>query len=217
MTATLPPANQLNEERFLFETADWEFYESVLEKLGDRHVFATYDGRSLELMSPSWEHERYAELSGILIRLLAYELGMPYRSGGSTRFKRKDLDAGLEPDRCFYFQSAGAIRGKRKIDLTIDPPPDLVIEIEISQRLLDRVSIYEKLAVPELWRYDGKSLRVFVPDGRGKYRQADRSPTFPTLPLTQVDQFLKMSWDLSDDLAWENAVREWVRQNLKKS
>jgi Uma2 family endonuclease len=217
MTATLPPASQSSEERFLFEAADWDFYESVLEKLADRHVFATFDGRSLELMSPSWEHERYSELAGVLIRILSSELGMPYRGGGSTRFKRKDLDAGLEPDRCFYIRNARVVRGKREIDLSVDPPPDLVIEIEISHRLLDRVRIYEMLGVPELWRYNGKSLRVFVADGKGKYRQVDRSPTFPSLPLKQVDEFLKMTWDVPDDLAWETAVRTWVRQNLKKA
>jgi Uma2 family endonuclease len=216
MTATLPPASQSQEERFLFEAADWDFYASVLQKLAGRHVFATYDGRSLELMSPSWEHERYAELSGVLVRILCSELGMPCRGGGSTTFRRKDLDAGLEPDRCFYIHNAHAVQGKREIDLTIDPPPDLVIEIEISHRLLDRVRIYEKLGVPELWRYDGKSLRVFVADGTGKYRQADRSPTFPSMPLDQIDKFLQLTWDMPDDLAWETAVREWVRQNLKK-
>jgi len=91
---------------------------------------------------------------------------MPYKSGGSTTFRRRDLEAGIEPDRCFYIQNQPALRGKRTLDLSIDPPPDLAIEVEISERLLDRVGIYERLGVPELWRNDGKRSRVMLL-GRG--------------------------------------------------
>ncbi|HEX4797631.1 MAG TPA: Uma2 family endonuclease [Humisphaera sp.] len=196
----------------VFEGVDWDFYEQVLARLDNRHVFATYDRGRLELMTTSWEHESYADLLASLVRTACRELAMPYKSGGSTTFRRRDLEAGIEPDRCFYIQNQPAIRGKRKLNLSIDPPPDLAIEVEISERLLDRVSIYERLGVPELWRNDGKRSRVMVLGRGGKYRTSQRSAVFPWLSFAEVDRLLETSWDMSDDLAWERTVAALVRR-----
>jgi Uma2 family endonuclease len=183
--ATATPA-QLDEiysahVRFLLYDVDWRFYESILKKVEDRHVFVTYNKGSLELMSPSWEHDKSAEILGLIIRLLAEAQELPVTGGASTTFRRKDLEAALEPDRCFYIKNEHRIRGKKRIDLRRDPPSDLAIEIKISRRLLDRESIYAALGVPELWRYDRKSLRVssnFIAGNIDKWIEARRSHWF---------------------------------------
>lgn len=205
----------LPEERFDLYDADWEFYESLLRQVEreGRRVFITYDRGRLEMMSPSYYHDNRGRMIEYLIRILAEELELPYKGAGSTTFKRKDLKRGLEPDDCFYIQNASRIFGKKEIDLKIDPPPDLAVEVEISRRLSERESIYAALGVPELWRYDGLRLRVFQLDKKGKYQLCPRSPTFPTMPLEEIERFLKMS-DSMDDMTWSRAFRAWTKENL---
>ena len=126
-------------------------------------------------MSPSWKHERYSELFGQLIRIVAREFSLPYISGGSTTFRSTASDCGLEPDRCFYIQNVPCGQGKNEIDLNTDPPPDLAVEIEISRRLSDRIEVYRKLSVPEIWSYDGTRLTLLHLRETG-YEAADEQP-----------------------------------------
>jgi len=140
----------VEEERFVFEDADWAFYELSLKRVGDRRIFVTFDGERLEVMSPSPLHERHTSKIEKLVWLLTMELRIPFESMGSFTLKKRKAKRGLEPDRCFYTKNSAAIRGKRKIDLRKDPPPDLAIEIEVSRRLLDRIEVYRRLGVPEV-------------------------------------------------------------------
>jgi Uma2 family endonuclease len=225
MTALVPPISVRtkaalpelqDEERFIFYNVDWRFYEQVLRALDERRVFATYYRGTLEVMSPSYEHGWYGERLALLIRLLADELNIELVGGGSTTFRRRRVSAGLEPDRCFYIRNVASILGKRQLDLNVDPPPDLAVEVEISRRLDRRVSVYEALRVPELWRYDGRALRVFELGGDGTYIERDHSIAFPTLPLEQVHQFLQMGWEMGER-DWDRAIRAWLRRNLPKA
>ena len=211
MTVSLPISQRALPQRFVLDGVDWDFYETILRQVGDRHVFVTYDEGTLELMSPSYQHDRSAELFGALVRILAEELRVPLISAGSTTLKQKLLRRGLEPDRCFYLGNVPAIRGKRKLDLSRDPPPDLAIEIEISRRLVSRIEIYEALKVPELWRYDGKRLRILVLNAAGKYEQRERSLAFPQVPPSQIHAFIQMAWEI-DETAWSGSVRQWLRE-----
>src|SRR5688500_8470559 len=110
------------EQHFVLDGMDWAAYEALLRAMEDRRVFVTYDRGRVELMSPSWEHESRAEAIGQTIRILAEELNIPIKGGGSTTFRREDLDRGLEADKCFYVRNEARVRGKRKLDLSIDPP-----------------------------------------------------------------------------------------------
>jgi Uma2 family endonuclease len=148
---------------------------------------------------------------GLLIHILADELHVPIKGGGSATFRREDLDRGIEPDQCFYTKNEPAIRGKRTIDLATDPPPDLAVEVEISRRLLDRVGIYAALGIPELWRYDGEHLRVFTLGPNAEYHPCDRSPTFPAVPLEMIEKFVADS-RTAEETEWARGIREWVRK-----
>src|SRR5687768_11184586 len=203
------------EGRVLIYNVDWTYYDDVLRRLEDRRLFVTYDTGTLEIMSPSFKHDDTGRLLGLLIHFLADELDVPLKGGRSTTFRREDLAKGLEPDECFYVTNEPRIRGKDAIDLSVDPPPDLAVEVEISRRLLDRVKIYAALGVPELWRHDGTRLQVSILRA-GHYVPTDRSPTFPSVPLTQVDEFIRMAKE-SDEIAWGRKVRAWIRDHLKRS
>jgi Uma2 family endonuclease len=205
-------------EHFTLSAVGWGFYDLVLRGLKNRNVFVTYDRGAIELMSPSYEHEQVSELFGVLLRILADELELPLTGGGSTTFRRRDLDRGLEPDCCFYIKNEPRVRGRRRINLAKDPPPDLAVEVEVSRRAIDRVPIYEAIGVPELWRYDGRRLGVSVLAGRGKnrrYRAAAKSLAFPTLPLDQVHDLIQSNWTLGET-AWRRAARVWVRDRVAK-
>jgi Uma2 family endonuclease len=201
------------EQRFVMDDVDWGFYETVLEQLGDRHVFVTYDKGRLELMSPSYRHDRRAHLIGLLISVLGEELLIPIMGGGSTTFRRRDKETGLEPDQCFYVQHVDAIRGKDEIDLALDPPPDLAIEVEISRRMIKRIPLYAALGVPEVWRDDGKEVRAFQLDANGEYTPIQKSLAFPMILIADLTRLLKLSSTM-DDIQWMRAVRKEIKEKL---
>ena len=160
--AIVSPSTKRSESNggVLLRNIPWATYEAMVEDPANRHVRMTYDRGSLELMSPLSPHETLLVYFRRMIEALAFELGIPIKGLGATTLKREDVERGLEPDASFYFANERRIRGKKRLDLTIDPPPDLAIEIDITSSSLNRQSIYASLGVPEIWRFDGESLRV---------------------------------------------------------
>jgi Uma2 family endonuclease len=201
-------------QRFVLYGVGWEGYEKILEVIGGRHIRVTYDRGDLELMSPLPPHEVYKKFFGRLLDALADELDIRILGYGSTTFRRQDLDRGLEPDECFYLSSAARIRDWRMIDLTIDPPPDLAIEIEITASCLDRMGVYAGLGVPELWRFDGTTLEVYLLGAGGEYRPAPGSRALPFLPVDEVVPLLHRTVELGDDRQVVRSLRAWVRERV---
>ncbi len=122
---------------------------------------------------------------------------------------------GKEADACFYLANEHRVRGKRKIDLAIDPPPDLAIEVEVSPPASDIESVYAALGVPEIWRYKGQSLRILERQPDGTYAGRDRSPALPFLPTEDVVRLLREAEELDDNARWGDRVAQWVRDVLE--
>ncbi len=198
-------------QHVILQDVTWQEFETILEELGEhRSSRLAYENGMLEIMMPSPEHEYDKEIVGDLIKALLEELDIEFCSLGSTTFKKLSV-AGLEPDQCFYIQHEQAIRGKKRIDLNIDPPPDLAIEIDITSRT--HPSIYEALGVPELWRLERGRLQINVLRV-GKYEEVSRSPNFPDFALTQViPSYLQESKTLGRNKALK-AFRQWVREQI---
>jgi Uma2 family endonuclease len=194
----------------------WELYESLLREIGDQHVLITYDNGSMELMSPLPEHEGWKKVIARLIETLTEELDIPIAGLGSTTYRRRDLAKGLEPDECYYVQHETQVRGKKRLDLRSDPPPDLVVEIDITHRDLAREPIYAALGVPELWRFDGRQLRSerLTPDGT--YEVATNSAAFPFLQVADLEPFLAMVPN-TDQTTMIRAFRRWVRERFPET
>jgi Uma2 family endonuclease len=209
----LQTAKTSDGQRFLLSGVSWQTYDSLLKALGDRRIRLTYDRGNLELMTLSFRHERFGRLLGRMIDTLTLELDLPVQGGKSTTFRREDLDRGLEPDECFYLANQPRIQGKQEIDLTVDPPPDLAIEVDITRSSLDRMGIYVALGVPELWRFDGRSLQVFGLRADGTYAPLASSPGFPFLPMADVARFLSEG-ATSDETPWIRSFRDWVRAEV---
>ncbi len=199
------------EQRFLLSAVDWPAYVGIGDLLGERHVRLTFDGWSLEFMTLSPEHERSKKLLARFVETLTEELEIDISSYGSMTFRREDLERGLEPDECYWIANEPLVRGRAVLDLTVDPPPDLALEIEISRSALDRMAIYAKLRVPEVWCWDGETLRVFLLGPDGQYTESPRSQAFPFLPLDALAPFLKAGAELSEAQLVHN-FRQWMRE-----
>jgi Uma2 family endonuclease len=202
------------DSQVVLSNVSWETYERLLEDLSDCSVpHLTYDRGRLEIMSPTQEHEELNRTINSIVETVAVELDVRVRVLGSSTFKRKDLKRGFEPDSCFYVKSAESIRGKKRLDLSIDPPPDLVIEIDITSSSIPRMPIFALFGVPEVWRYDGGSLRISVLQGN-EYVSSDRSLAIPILTSRVLEDFLAKSQEWEDDRPrLVRFIREWVASN----
>lgn len=191
----------------------WETYERLLADIGDSHAarFA-YDQGVLEIMAPSYEYERVKHNLSMLVELLASEMETDLEGGGSTTFRRKDLTKGFEPDECFYIQHVELVRGKKKIDLVEDPPPDLVIEIDITSPSLSKFPIFAALGIPEVWRYDGTKVTIFTLVGNTYVERPD-SLALPKVTSATLSELLTASQQLKRT-EWRRQVQTWARSAL---
>lgn len=197
-------------ERVVLHGVSWEVYEALLRETDGQHLYLTYDAGDLEIMSPSPDHETWKKLIGRMIELLTLEKDVEVRSLGSTTFKRRDLGKGLEPDECYYVAHESVVRHRRELDLRRDPPPDLVVEVDISHHAVSRERIYAAMGVPELWRFDGQRLEALILGPDGSYRPQDRSLALPWLAVAELQRFLEMRRQ-SSETAVMRAFRDWLR------
>jgi Uma2 family endonuclease len=194
---------------------DWRTYSQLLRAFAERpSVRLTYDRGVLEIMSPLLEHDTDGRLLARFVTTLTEELGLPVLSAGSTTFRRRKRRRGLEADESFWIANEPQVRGKRRIDLRVDPPPDLAIEVDVARSSLNRMSIYAALGVPEVWRLEAPQTLTFnVLQPAGAYAAAAHSLSFPMIAPADLVNFL-----LLRDQAEENAIvrqfRTWVRQRL---
>ncbi|MDR3635829.1 MAG: Uma2 family endonuclease [Isosphaeraceae bacterium] len=210
MAETLEP-----ESRVLIPCVDWSTYENTLTLWGDHpSIRLTYDCGTLEIMSPSPEHDEWAQRVGLLITLVAAGTRIPCRSLGTTTWRKEAKKRGLEADASFYLENFRRVRGKKKLDLSVDPPPDLAVEVEISRSAMSRMDIYASLSVPEVWRFDGERLSVWQLQPNGSYTEVTTSPSFPRLGLEEVIHWLNLAASMEDLSEWVVQFQTWVRDEL---
>jgi len=201
-------------QRLLLYDVDWNTYNRLLRALDGRHYLRlTYDQGSLELMTLSYGHETASEFWPRIVVILTMVAGLPIRASGSTTMRRRKKQQGLEPDKCFWITKAHLVLDKDQIDLTKDPPPDLAIEVEVSRSALDRLSIYAALGVPEVWRWDGKTLTFHLLGAKGKYAKSESSGLFPWLRASDLPRFLAMRKQM-DGNAVARQFETWVRTQM---
>ncbi len=194
---------------------DWRLYGRLLRAFASRRGFRlTYDRGTLEIMSPLWEHEEYGRLLGRFIDVLIEELNLPCRLGGSVTLRRRRKSRGLEPDNCYWIANAPRLRGKRRLDLRTDPPPDLAVEVDITSSSLDRMSIYAVLGVPEVWRLNSGGIAFHILE-TGTYAVRPNSLSFPQLASADLPPFLAPCGQ-TDDAALVRQFRAWVRQQMSQ-
>lgn len=160
---------------------------------------------------PSPEHEVDKELIGDMVKILLEELGIDCECFGSTTFKNQAMESGIEPDQCFYIQNHQMMRGRRRIDLSVDPPPDLAIEVDVTSKT--QLDAYQALGVAELWRFEAGRLQILVLEA-DQYQPSQQGSTFPDLPIVDlVTEFVAQSRSLGRSPTLR-AFRVCVRQQL---
>lgn len=194
------------------EDVTWDEYETLREDLIDRPgVRVTYDHGRLEIMTPSRKHEAYKEFLARVVYALADHLDVNVESCGSTTWRKQRDLRGTEPDASFYIANAERILGDREIDLSVDPAPDLVIEIDVTKESLTKLPIYSAFAVPEVWRYDTtRSQMIMYALDDTSYVQVSASRAFPIVTAERLASFLHQVKTAGQKAALA-AVRDWLR------
>lgn len=179
-------------QKVTLQPVSWEGFEEILTQLGDfRTSRIAYSNEILENIAPLPEHERSKVLLADLVKILLKIQNQAWEPFGSSTFKRRGMAAGIEPDDCFYIKNYQAVIGKQRIDLDIDPPPDLALETDVTSKT--EVDAYESLAVPELWVFSGGKLKINLLQ-EGKYIESEHSLIFPDLKLIDIiPQFMQRS------------------------
>lgn len=203
----VPPGQQL-----LLKNVSWQQLENILDELGaKRAARLSYSNGWLEIMVPLPEHEKDKEFISDLVKILLDELQIDFEPLGSTTFKNERMTQAVEPDACFYIQNCAAVIGRNRIDLTVDPPPDLAIEIDITSRT--QFDNYQILGVPELWRYTERGLQINLLQ-QGEYVETNYSPNFPNIPIIKlVNEHIKQCLGGGRSQA-VRAFKNWVKNNL---
>jgi Uma2 family endonuclease len=190
----------------------WRTYEDLLADLRDMSApRLTFDRGVLEIMTPTREHEQYNTAIALLVSTVAEVLEIDVLNLGSTTYRRPDLMRGFEPDSSFYIQNLESILGKSTIDLSVDPPPDLVVEVDITSDSLDKLPVFAALRVPEVWRYDGNRLSILVLD-LDVYHESEASVVLQSLTARTLSEFIAQSRTVKSP-AWLKNLRQWVRQS----
>src|SRR5208282_2891274 len=179
-------APAVGERRVLIRGVGWQGYQALLSMVGDQPVRLTYDRGDVELMSPLYKHERNRSLLARMVEILTEELGIPLIAAGATTLKREDLDRGLEADASFYVG-------------------------DLTRSVLNRLGVYGVLGVPEIWRFDGRSLRILDRQPDGSYREIPRSEALPWISIEEIARFAQLE-ETHDDTQWARTFRAWVRE-----
>ena len=157
-----------------------------------------YDEGYLEIMSPSYEHENVKGLIGRLVEAYTEDLNIDVATAGSTTLGREDLLKGVESDESYYIEHAARIRGQAEVTLPDDPPPDLVIEVDVPRSSSRKMGVFAALGVAEVWRFAGQEVAIFVLDGHGEYQRSDVSRVLPGFPLDEMNRLLLLRSEQSE-------------------
>ena len=185
------------EMRTVLDNIRWETFVELAEQRRGSVPRMTFDNGVLELMSPRRQHECIGRLIGRLVETYTEVKGIEIQSVASTTFKRKDLQKAFEADESYYIQHAEQIRPKEEIDLAIDPPPDLVIEVEITSSAIRKLRLFAAMGVPEVWRHDGERLQMFALRD-DQYESIDSSNSLPGLNATTINLILNKRFDFGE-------------------
>ena len=205
------PRTILPEGLVTIRHASWELYDLLLRDVGEQKISVTYDQGTMILVSPPNGYlGRIALLIGRLIEFASLERNIPIASFGSTTWKRRDLDKGLEAEESYYLNNEAAVRGRTDMDLTRDPPPDLAVDLDIYHMPVDRLEIYSALGFGEIWRFYADGMIEFLRlKSTGEYEKVERSTALPFITPKVVEKFVGLM--LKDETGGMREFQKWLR------
>jgi Uma2 family endonuclease len=208
------PTASAGERRVIFRGLNWQSYQQILTALPQtRSARLIYDRGTLEITMPLEDHDFFSRMIGLFIRILVEELDLKLKTMGSTTLNYPELDRGAEPDEAYYIQNQSRVAG-RNVNLAQDPPPDLIVEVDITHTDINKNRLYAAMGVPEFWQFDGQVLRISQLQNQA-YVEVETSPTFPKIPKTRLYEFLDHC--KQDEVAASKSLRKWVQQLIQES
>jgi Uma2 family endonuclease len=210
---TTAKATGVGEDRILIPGVTWKQYLELLDWMGDRNIRITFDGDCVELMSPSYLHSRGDTLIGRMIEMVCFELDLDICSAAPVTLKTELMERGLEPDRSYWLANEPLVRGKTELDENVDPPPDLVIEVEVTRGILNRIAIYAALGVPEIWRWHKGKIEVLLLGDDGRYHPSGTSRSLPMLPMAEMSRWVERGLAMGER-QWIREFVAWVRETI---
>lgn len=199
-------------ERVFLPDVSWETYQQLVKDLmGKRAIRLTYDGEDLEIMVVSYKHGNYSRYLELTIAELADFYEIDFVPAGDTTFRLEKEQKGFEGDGSFYFKNAGLVRGKDEIDLSIDPPPELVVEVDITHGSLSKFPILAVVGIEEIWRFDGDEV-IFYRLENNDYKQVAESVCLPNVKSETVTELLFAAQELKRS-EWLKLVHQSIEKN----
>lgn len=193
----------------LLRGLSWAGYLQILAALPQsRGSRLTYDDGVLEITAPLEDHEFAGRLIERFILTLVELMGLRIKTMGSTTMNFPQLRKGAQPDNTYYIQNQPIVKG-RNIDFIQDPPPDLIVEVDITHTDIAKNQFYTSLGVPEFWRFNGKVCRIYQLQD-GVYVEVETSPTFPIIPKEQLYTFPEIAKE--DEIEAVQALRSWWQE-----
>ncbi len=198
------------EIRRILYAVDPEAYRKLIEAIPESYLRHTYDGWTLEMMTPGRNHGWVTGLLRRMIETMAFTLEIPIQTTGATTLASAPHDGGLQPDGSYYVQSEPQVRGRDEYRPGVDPPPDLVIEVDVTNSCLPRLPVFAKLGVPEVWRYEDEGIEFYRLGDEGEYEVTERSEAFPFVTAADLARFLGQRRE-ADENSVIRAFVEWAR------
>ncbi|MEQ1830585.1 MAG: Uma2 family endonuclease [Pirellula sp.] len=198
------------EQRVVIDHVSWSTYLGLVDSGTVRRGRMIYHCGTLEIMAPGKLHENFGRLLGRLVEAYTEEMDIEIISVKSMTYKREDLLRGFEGDEAYYIQSSRLVQTKTEIDAMVDPPPDLVIEIDITRSSIEKLAVFGPLGVPEVWRFDGDLLQIHLLES-GEYRLSAQSSALPNFPLSMAMNILR-----DNGLTNETKLVRKFRQQISK-
>ena len=206
MAITIPePGNSF------IATVDWDGYLKLLDKLPPNRVRVNYDCGKVELVSPSPEHKRLQALLAYVLETVFLGFDIDFLNGGSTTFKSKLMDKGFEPDECYWLTHLDEVADVSTYDQETSPPPDLSIEVDMSESSISRMPIYAAFGVNEVWRYEqDEKIRLYsLKDGA--YTEVEVSRFLPQVKPEELQRFVERGKELITSRLIRE-VAQWARE-----
>ncbi len=197
-SSTTETSDVADDHRVLLTGISWKTYSAMLNDIGDSALRLTYDNGSLEVELPGKRHEVIRKLCAAMIERALERTSVEFEPEGSTTWRHEAGLRGLEADECYHIQNFKSVAGRDELDLTIDPPPDLAVEVEIHSPLLSKMEVYRGLRVAELWRIrSDRSCEMYLLDPAGNYQPIQVSTSIPLFTPDIVSRYVRMRADLS--------------------
>ncbi|MEI6232731.1 MAG: Uma2 family endonuclease [Planctomycetota bacterium] len=210
-----PLRTEQAERRVVLHGVSWETYKALSRDIGDsRSCRLAFDSGALEIMSPLIPHENSQLSIGRIVLMLAEEIGIPCCALGALTCECEVQGKAIEPDGCFYIQNLHRVKGLKKLDFTIHPAPDLMVEVDMNTNSMSKLAICAALGVPEHWRFDGEKLEIRLLKG-GQYFESNVSLAFPEILFAhKITDFIPSGID--DSTSFNHKFRTWIRSELRK-